>query len=275
MRDRTNARNYSPEREQFRREHARRREVGLARRHALKLHHQWHRSVSDEPPAIGRSGEGAAWRRCEPQGAPVAAGASGRGDSADQPARPAGQQQTAGRAAEARTGQPSGEHQAARSSGGFQATRAAAPHHRTPPASAHQAPQAAAQHQRMQPTSRQPTQHRATPSTTPADRPMPTDTVSRGASRRLTGSARHRLRVAGEQRSHPSAGQPHRQKANRKRNRTGRAGAEISVRTSNLRRRVAIAHDRREFSNENFRRGKSGARRRCRKGEFPTPVPAR
>ena len=37
MRDRTKARNYSPEREEFRRDHARRRRWGLARRHAQKL----------------------------------------------------------------------------------------------------------------------------------------------------------------------------------------------------------------------------------------------
>ena len=37
MRDRTKARNYSPEKEEFRRDHARRRQWGLARRHAQKL----------------------------------------------------------------------------------------------------------------------------------------------------------------------------------------------------------------------------------------------
>lgn len=63
MRDRTKARNYSPERERLRREQARRREVGLARRHAQKLYHRWQEQVSDEPPPIGRSGEGPAWLR--------------------------------------------------------------------------------------------------------------------------------------------------------------------------------------------------------------------
>ena len=37
MRDRTKSLNYSPEKEQFRRDHARRRKWGLARRHAQKL----------------------------------------------------------------------------------------------------------------------------------------------------------------------------------------------------------------------------------------------
>jgi hypothetical protein len=37
MRDRTRSRNYSPAKEQFRREHARHRDWGLARRHAEKL----------------------------------------------------------------------------------------------------------------------------------------------------------------------------------------------------------------------------------------------
>ena len=37
MRDRTKTRNYSPEKEEFRRDHARRRRWGLARRHAQKL----------------------------------------------------------------------------------------------------------------------------------------------------------------------------------------------------------------------------------------------
>src|SRR5450432_2123905 len=37
MRDRTKARNYSPGNEEFRRDHARRRRWGLARRHAQKL----------------------------------------------------------------------------------------------------------------------------------------------------------------------------------------------------------------------------------------------
>jgi len=37
MRDRTKARNYSPEKDEFRRDHARRRQWGLARRHAQKL----------------------------------------------------------------------------------------------------------------------------------------------------------------------------------------------------------------------------------------------
>ena len=52
MRDRTRGRNHSPEREQFRREQARRREVGLARRLAQKLYHLWHHGADPEPPAI-------------------------------------------------------------------------------------------------------------------------------------------------------------------------------------------------------------------------------
>ena len=39
MRDRTKARNYSPERDEFRRDHERRRAFGLARRHAERLRH--------------------------------------------------------------------------------------------------------------------------------------------------------------------------------------------------------------------------------------------
>lgn len=65
MRDPTRARRYSPERESFRREQARRRAVGLARRHAQKIYRQWHEQVSDEPPTIGTSGQGPAWRRSE------------------------------------------------------------------------------------------------------------------------------------------------------------------------------------------------------------------
>ncbi len=37
LRDRTRARNYSPQKAEFRRDHARRRRFGLAQRHALKL----------------------------------------------------------------------------------------------------------------------------------------------------------------------------------------------------------------------------------------------
>ena len=52
MRDRTKRRNYSPQGERFRREQARRREVGLARRHAEKLYRLWHQDADPEPPAL-------------------------------------------------------------------------------------------------------------------------------------------------------------------------------------------------------------------------------
>ncbi len=51
MRDRTKARNYSPAKEEFRREHARRRRWGLARRHAQKLCRS--RGCSCECAALG------------------------------------------------------------------------------------------------------------------------------------------------------------------------------------------------------------------------------
>lgn len=57
MRDRTRAPNYSPERERFRREQARRREVGLARRHAQKLYHLWHHDADPEPPGLPAGAE--------------------------------------------------------------------------------------------------------------------------------------------------------------------------------------------------------------------------
>src|SRR6185436_16543307 len=51
MRDRTKARNHSPAKEEFRREHARRRRWGLARRHAQKLCRS--RGCSRECAALG------------------------------------------------------------------------------------------------------------------------------------------------------------------------------------------------------------------------------
>jgi len=49
MRDRTAARNYSPAREQFRREHARHRTWGLIQRHAQRLARQHHKSCTHAP----------------------------------------------------------------------------------------------------------------------------------------------------------------------------------------------------------------------------------
>jgi len=46
MRDRTKARNYSPERDEFRREHERRRAFGLARRHAERMYNSFQRAAS-------------------------------------------------------------------------------------------------------------------------------------------------------------------------------------------------------------------------------------
>ncbi|MER7007226.1 hypothetical protein ABT297_29885, partial [Dactylosporangium sp. NPDC000555] len=54
MRDRTRSRRYSPANEQFRREHARHRDWGLARRHADKLR----RLRGDTPPAISDQRDG-------------------------------------------------------------------------------------------------------------------------------------------------------------------------------------------------------------------------
>ncbi|GAA0510059.1 hypothetical protein Ade02nite_52860 [Paractinoplanes deccanensis] len=52
MRDRTAARNFSPERDAFRRDHKRRRDHGKARRHALRIYQQFQASCPDEPPPI-------------------------------------------------------------------------------------------------------------------------------------------------------------------------------------------------------------------------------
>ena len=51
MRDRTRSRNYSPERDEFRRAHERRRAWGLARRHAEKLRRLRDRSGDPRPAA--------------------------------------------------------------------------------------------------------------------------------------------------------------------------------------------------------------------------------
>ena len=52
MRDRTKARNYSPERDAFRRDHQRRRNHGKAQRHAARIYQDFHESCDDEIPRI-------------------------------------------------------------------------------------------------------------------------------------------------------------------------------------------------------------------------------
>ncbi|MFC3742631.1 hypothetical protein [Paractinoplanes deccanensis] len=52
MRDRTAARNHSPQRDAFRREHKRRRDHGKAQRHALRIYQAFQASCPDEPPPI-------------------------------------------------------------------------------------------------------------------------------------------------------------------------------------------------------------------------------
>ena len=62
MRDRTKARNYSPERDEFRREHERRRAFGLARRHAQRMYNSFQRAAS----ACEKDREGPTSRTSEP-----------------------------------------------------------------------------------------------------------------------------------------------------------------------------------------------------------------
>jgi len=62
MRDRTKARNYSPERDEFRREHERRRAFGLARRHAQRMYNSFQRAAS----ACEKDREGPTSRTPEP-----------------------------------------------------------------------------------------------------------------------------------------------------------------------------------------------------------------
>jgi hypothetical protein len=52
MRDRTKDRNYSPERDAFRRDHQRRRDHGKAQRHAARLYRDFHQSCDDQVPQI-------------------------------------------------------------------------------------------------------------------------------------------------------------------------------------------------------------------------------
>ena len=52
MRDRTKARNYSPERDAFRRDQQRRRDHGKAQRHAARIYRDFHRSCDDNVPQI-------------------------------------------------------------------------------------------------------------------------------------------------------------------------------------------------------------------------------
>ena len=52
MRDRTKARNYSPERDAFRRDHQRRRDHGKAQRHAARIYRDFHESGDHEIPQM-------------------------------------------------------------------------------------------------------------------------------------------------------------------------------------------------------------------------------
>jgi hypothetical protein len=52
MRDRSAARNHSPQRDAFRREHQRRRDHGKAQRHAERIYRAFQQSCSDEVPRI-------------------------------------------------------------------------------------------------------------------------------------------------------------------------------------------------------------------------------
>jgi hypothetical protein len=52
MRDRTKSRNYSPERDAFRRDHQRRRDHGKAQRHAARIYQAFQQSCDDEVPPI-------------------------------------------------------------------------------------------------------------------------------------------------------------------------------------------------------------------------------
>ncbi|HEX9999572.1 MAG TPA: hypothetical protein VGB74_03895 [Actinoplanes sp.] len=52
MRDRSKARNYSPERDAFRRDHQRRRDHGKAQRHAARIYQAFQQSCDGEMPRI-------------------------------------------------------------------------------------------------------------------------------------------------------------------------------------------------------------------------------
>ncbi|GAA2610936.1 hypothetical protein Adu01nite_22430 [Paractinoplanes durhamensis] len=52
MRDPTKARNYSSDREAFRRDHKARREHGKAQRHAQRIYQEFQQSCSGEPPSL-------------------------------------------------------------------------------------------------------------------------------------------------------------------------------------------------------------------------------
>lgn len=52
MRDRTQARNYSPERDAFRRDHQHRRDHGKAQRHAARIYRDFQQSCDNEVPRI-------------------------------------------------------------------------------------------------------------------------------------------------------------------------------------------------------------------------------
>ena len=52
MRDRSKARNYSPERDAFRRDHQRRRDHGKAQRHAARIYQAFQQSGDGEMPLI-------------------------------------------------------------------------------------------------------------------------------------------------------------------------------------------------------------------------------
>lgn len=52
VRDRTRRRNYSPEKEAFRREHQRRRDHGKAQRHAARIYKAFQESCDDRVPTI-------------------------------------------------------------------------------------------------------------------------------------------------------------------------------------------------------------------------------
>lgn len=58
MRDRTKARNYSPDRDAFRRDHQRRRDHGKAQGHAERIYRDFHQSCDDEIPQIPASRPG-------------------------------------------------------------------------------------------------------------------------------------------------------------------------------------------------------------------------
>jgi hypothetical protein len=60
MLDPSKARNYSPEREAFRRDHQRRRDHGKAQRHAARIYQAFQESCDGEMPRIPATGRAAA-----------------------------------------------------------------------------------------------------------------------------------------------------------------------------------------------------------------------